>query len=98
MAEVLAPEYQIVRSNGQTYDREGYIESNAGGVKITSLPEYESIVATQGGDVLVVSSVLTITETIDGQPVTRRAPRLTVFRLLDGQWRVSAHANFARPE
>lgn len=98
LAEVLAPEYQIVRANGTTFDRDGYIGANAGGVKITSLPEYENIVATEGGDVLVVSSVLTIEETIDGQPVTKRAPRLTVFRRIDGHWRVSAHANFARPE
>ncbi len=95
---VLAPEYQIVRANGVTYDKAGYIERRAGGVKIENVGGYENVVATQGGDVMVISSVLTITETIDGQSVTKKAPRLTVFRKIDGAWKVSSHANFARPE
>ena len=40
--------------------------------------------------------LLVIDETIDGQSVAKSAPRLTVFRKIDGQWKVVSHANFAK--
>jgi ketosteroid isomerase-like protein len=58
----------------------------------------DDVVATADGDVMVVRYLLVISETIDGEPVTRQAPRLTVFRQQDGRWLVAAHANFATPE
>ncbi len=93
-AKVLAPEYQILRANGVGYDREGYIEEGVGRVNARPDFAYEEIVATADGDILVVRSMLRIEETIDGAPVDRRAPRLTVFRKIDGAWKVVAHANF----
>ena len=34
----------------------------------------------------------------DDQTLTHRAPRLTIFRQIEGKWKVSAHANFALPK
>lgn len=98
VAPLLAPEYQIMRSNGVGYDRDGYINRGAGTVR--ARPDYslDDLVATTGGDMLVVRYVLQIDETIDGKTITRRAPRLTVFRKIGADWKVSAHANFARTE
>ncbi len=92
VAPLLAPEYQIKRSNGVGYDRAGYI--GRGAASVNARPRYglSDIVATADGDVLVARYFLEIEETIDGKPVTRRAPRLTVFRMIDGAWKVSAHA------
>lgn len=98
VAPLLAPEYQIMRSNGVGYDRAGYIGRGAGSVNARLRYGLSDIVATADGDVLVARYFLEIEETIDGKEVTRRAPRLTVFRKVDSAWKVSAHANFARTE
>lgn len=94
VADILAPEYQIMRSNGVGYDRAGYIDEVTG-IDIAAY-HYDDIVATSADDIMVVRSILTINETFDGKEVERRAPRLTVFRQIDGAWKVVSHANFAR--
>ena len=96
--EVLAPEFQILRANGVGYDRAGYLASDLPAVDEASAWDMDDVVATADGDVMVVRYLLVISETIDGEPVTRQAPRLTVFRQQDGRWLVAAHANFATPE
>lgn len=96
VAPLLAPEYQIMRSNGVGYDRDGYINRGAGTVRARPNYSLGDLVATTGGDVMVVRYILQIDETIDGKTITRRAPRLTAFRKIGGDWKVSAHANFAR--
>jgi len=98
VAPLLAPEYQIMRSNGVGYDRAGYINRGAGTVRARPNFTLEDMVATSGGDVMVARYILQIDETIDGKTITRRAPRLTAFRKIDGAWKISAHANFARAE
>lgn len=94
VAGILAPEYQIMRSNGIGYDRSEYIDE-VKGIDIEAY-HYDDIVATSADDIMVVRSILTINETFDGKEVERRAPRLTVFRLVDGAWKVVSHANFAQ--
>lgn len=98
IAPLLAPEYQIMRSNGVGYDRAGYIGQGVGTVK--SGPDFalDELVATQADDVMVVRYLLSVEETIEGKTVAKRAPRLTVFRKIDGQWKVVAHGNFASIE
>ncbi|MDA0704045.1 MAG: nuclear transport factor 2 family protein [Proteobacteria bacterium] len=98
IAPLLAPEYQIMRSNGVGYGRAGYIEHGVGTVK--SGPDFalDELVATQEDDVMVVRYMLSVEETIQGKTVAKRAPRLTVFRKIDGQWKVVAHGNFASIE
>jgi hypothetical protein len=95
VAPLLVPEFQIMRSNGVGYDRAGY--AGRGATSVNARPNYTltDIVATGDGDVMVTRYFLEISETIDGQAVTRRAPRMTVFRKIGGAWKVSAHANFA---
>ncbi len=95
VGKVLAPEYQIMRGNGVGFDRDGYVSRGVGAVSIERDFSPEEIVATRSGDILVVRYMLRITETIDGKPVAKRAPRLTVFRNIGGKWMVTAHANFA---
>ena len=90
---LLAPEFQIVRSDGSVYDRAGYL---AGGLPvITSPPHVEDLVVTAQGDTMVTSYVLTIGQTRGGKTAEARAPRLTVFRKSGDQWLVVAHGNFA---
>jgi len=93
--KILAPEYQIMRGNGVGFDRDGYISRGVGPVSIERDFSHDEIVATRSGDIMVVRYMLRITETIDGKPVAKHAPRLTVFRKIGGKWMVTAHANFA---
>lgn len=95
VGKILAPEYQLMRGNGVGFDRDGYISRGVGTVSIQRGFSHEEIVVTRSGDIMVVRYMLRITETIDGKPVAKRAPRLTVFRNIGGKWMVTAHANFA---
>jgi ketosteroid isomerase-like protein len=92
---ILAPEFQIQRANGVGNDREGYLASELPAIAGSFGWRLEDVVATASGDLLVVRYWLVINETIDGTPVARRAPRLTVFRSNGDRWLVVAHANFA---
>ena len=93
VAPLLAPEYQIMRANGVGYDRDGYV-ANVGAVSARPDFSHDGVVVTMADDVMVVRYFLTINETIEGAPVAHRAPRLTVFRKIDGAWKVVSHANF----
>lgn len=94
IAAVLAPEYQIMRSNGVGFGRTGYLDEGAPTVKVLSPSRPEDIVVTRSGDVMVVRYFLVVDEIIAGERVDHRAPRLTVFRRHGDRWIVSAHANF----
>lgn len=94
--DILAPEFQLVRGSGKAYNALEYVAS--GLPKIAKLISVSDVTSTQGGDIMVVRYWLVIDETVDGQALQKRAPRLTVFRKIDGQWFVSAHANFAIPK
>ncbi|MBT5413166.1 MAG: nuclear transport factor 2 family protein [Rhodospirillaceae bacterium] len=96
VAPLLAPEFQIQRANGVAYDRDGYIGKGVGTVHAAPDFALENVVATGDDDIMVVRYLLVIDETIDGQSVAKSAPRLTVFRKIDGQWKVVSHANFAK--
>lgn len=98
VAPLLAPEYQIMRSNGVGYDREGYINRGAGSVNARPNYGFDGLVVTEADGIMVVRYFLEISETIDGKAVTRRAPRLTVFRKIGDDWKITAHGNFAQVE
>lgn len=98
IAEVLAPEFQIMRANGVGYDREGYLASRLPKIDEAMGWDYENVVTTTAGDRMVIRYILVISETIDNRSVERRAPRLTVFRRDGDQWLMVAHANFASIE
>ena len=93
--KILAPEYQIMRSNGAGFDRDGYISRGLKNVSAERDFSADGIVATRAGDIMVVRYMLRIDLTIDAKRAATRAPRLTVFRKIGGKWMVTAHANFA---
>ena len=90
---ILAPEFQILRGSGAHMDHKGYVASTL--PEIAEPPGFELLQATAADGVMVVSYILNIEATVDGQVMKRRAPRLTVFRKIDGQWYVVSHANFS---
>ena len=92
---ILAPEFQLLRATGVGYDREGYIASELPTIKEEW--QVEDLVATASEELLVARYHLVVDETIEGVPVARRAPRLTVFRQKGDIWLVVAHATFATP-
>lgn len=89
----LAPEFQILRSDGRGYDRAGYL---AGGrSKIDSIIGVRDVIATEYGNHIVVRYVISLKGSADGKTLQSVAPRLTVFRRDRDRWLVVAHANFA---
>lgn len=95
LAAVLAPEFQIMRSSGTGYERAGYLERGASTVKIVGTPEIDDLVITREGDIVVARYFLVLEESIDGEHVSHRAPRLSVLRRGGEGWLIVAHANFA---
>jgi hypothetical protein len=89
--EVLAPGFIIVRANGDVHDRDAYLAD------LPELTSYElhDFQATQSGDVVIVSYQTEVDLVTDGveQP-DARAPRLSTFQCVDGEWDVVSHANF----
>jgi ketosteroid isomerase-like protein len=90
---ILAPEFQIQRSDGNGYDASGYLDHLA---TLAAMPQIHSLTATAEGDIMVVRYAIVVDETINGQEVESEAPRLTVFRRDGDGWLVVAHANFSR--
>jgi Domain of unknown function (DUF4440) len=93
---VLGPEYQIQRSDGSGFDKEGYLKSAL--PKVAAIPEFTSVKVTGTADLLVVRYYVTVNSTRGGKAVQRHAPRLTIFRKQGDGWLVVAHANFATLE
>jgi len=93
---MLAPEFQLVRSDGAAYDAAEYL---ARGIpRIDAGIEISGVVTTGFGDHMVVRYVLDLRETVGGGRIAGTAPRLTVFRRDGDDWLVVAHANFGQVE
>jgi ketosteroid isomerase-like protein len=90
---VLAPEFQILRSDGSGHDRASYLSDLP---KQTSKPEISGLAFGSNGDVIVTRYILKVEQTINDKPVQASAPRLSVFRRGGSGWLILAHANFAR--
>lgn len=90
---VLAPEFQILRSDGSGHDRTSYLTDLP---KQSSKPEVSPIEFSGNGDIIVARYILRIEQTINGKPVQAMAPRLSVFRRGGPGWLIVAHANFAQ--
>jgi len=90
--QVLAEEFQILRSNGSGHDKASYLKALP---RQTTRSKFSDIVATGNGATLVVRYRIETEQTIDGNPVNGIAPRLSVFRKAAGRWLIVAHANFA---
>ena len=89
---VLAPEFQILRSDGTGHDRTSYLTDLP---KQTSKPEISELAFGSNGETIVARYILRIEQTINNQPVQASAPRLSVFRRGSSGWLIMAHANFA---
>lgn len=86
----LADEFQVVRANGDRVAKADYLQ-NAPTVHEFTISD---VITTQDRDILVVSYMLSTTETIDGVEQTSVAPRLSVFHWDAGAWELAAHSNF----
>ena len=93
VAPLLAPEFQVQRSDGVGYDKAAYIGLAI--PKIEIAPTYTDIEVTRNGDIVVARFMLDITETIRGHETERVSPQLMVFRVAPDGWQVVAAANFA---
>lgn len=93
VGKLLAPEFQIMRSNGKVFTKESYLKGLSGR---RADPKINEISVTSHGDVAVVCYILSIDETLNGKAVETVAPRLTVLRRSEEGWLIAAHANFAR--
>jgi ketosteroid isomerase-like protein len=89
---VLAPEFQILRSDGTGHDRTSYLTDMP---KQTSKPGISQLAFSGNGDLIVTRYILQLEQTINNKPVQASAPRLSVFRRGGSGWLIVAHANFA---
>lgn len=89
---VLAPEYQILRSDGTGHDKTSYLKALP---KHNVRSTFSDIVATGNADIMVIRYRIETDQTVEGKAVKGVSPRLSVFRQEDGRWLLSAHANFA---
>jgi len=92
VAVFLAPEYQIVRSDGTSHDKAGYLKSLP---KHNARSTFSDIVATGNDSIMVIRYLIESDQTADGKTVKGNSPRLSVFRKEGDRWLMSAHANFA---
>lgn len=91
---VVAPDYQIQRSNGVGFTLEEYLAGNIPAVKHVAV--MRDLVATSFNNTMVTRYTLRVDETIGDETVESVAPRMTVFQRVNGKWLVAAHANFAK--
>ena len=91
--KVVAPEFQILRSDGTGYNKAGYLAALP---KHNSKAKASDIVATGHGDMIVMRYLLETEQTINGKPVEAISPRLSVFRKEERRWLISAHVNLAK--
>jgi len=91
---LLAPEFQVVRSDGASYDKEQYLTQSI--PKIEGKPSFDDLVVTRNGAIVVARMRLKIQERLDGRRAEGGAPQLIVFRVTSQGWQVIAAANFAK--
>ena len=94
LARILAPEFQIIRSDGTAYDTASYLQSEL--PRFPEAPAFASLVVTGYGDYLVARYEITSKVMLGSEEELRYGPRLTVFRKGGGgTWLVVSHANLA---
>lgn len=92
VARLLAPEFQILRSDGVGYDKAGYLAALP---EHRATPEVSDVQATGDAGSLVVRYKVTVDETVSAGTMRGTAPRLSTLRRDGGIWLMVAHANFA---
>jgi hypothetical protein len=94
VAPLLAPEFQVLRSDGGGYGKEDYLARSIPNIR--NMPVFRDLVVTRNEDIVVVRLILEIDEVIDGKQGSARSPQLMVFRVGPEGWQVVAAANFSR--
>jgi hypothetical protein len=92
LGDVLGDAFQVMRTDGTRYDREGYMARHP------SLSRYQlsDVRAIRSGDVLTVSYFAAVDGEIEGLGRTGGGvPRLAVFTKVADQWKLQAIANLA---
>jgi hypothetical protein len=93
--DFLAEGFQLQRADGTGATRAEYLDNHA---VVESFTIGESLIAVQQDDLLTVRWSVVVDETVEGTEFSSdEAPRLSVFVLEDGDWKMLAHANFNRP-
>lgn len=95
LRKLLVKSWQIERADGTgVTGRKKYLEDLGEiDVKRFRLTRFR---ATRIDNVLIVRYRSQVTESIDDSPLTQsKAPRLSTFARINGQWRMTSHANFA---
>jgi Domain of unknown function (DUF4440) len=90
---LLAPEFQVVRSDGAAYNKEQYLKRSI--PKIVGRFSFDDLVVTRNAEIVVTRMRLNIQERVDGKQAKSGAPQLIVFRITPQGWQVVAAANFA---
>ena len=89
---LLAPEFQILRSDGIGYDKAGYLAALPEHLLV---PEVHDVLASGDSGSLVIRYTVTVDEVVRGQSMRGTAPRLSALRRAGETWLMVAHANFA---
>ena len=90
--KVLAPEFQILRSDGSGYDKTSYLKALP---RQRVRSKFSDIIATGSADLMVLRYSIDTDQTIEGKEVKGVSPRLSVFRREAERWLMCSHANFA---
>jgi len=91
---LIAPEFQVVRSDGAAYDKEQYLRQSI--PKIEGQLAFDELIVTRNADIVVTRMKLKVQERLDGKRAESGAPQLIVFRVTPQGWQVVAAANFAK--
>ena len=93
LEDVLGQGFQLIRTDGRRYERRGYLD-NPASLQTYSLDGFKT---TRSGDVLTVTFFTTYRGTLEGVAWdVARMPRLAVFGLEDGEWKLQAFANLGQ--
>lgn len=94
IAKYMDKEFQAVHSYG-AQDKSGELQI----IKNLHMTKYtlSNIVETERESLLIQTYEADVQRTIDGQTVTTTAPRMTIWKHVDGHWKLVAHANLTPP-
>ena len=93
LEDVLGEGFQLIRTDGTRYDRTDYL-GNPASLQTYSLDGFRT---TRSGDVLTVTFFTTYRGTLEGVAWdVARVPRLAVFGLEGGDWKLQAFANLGQ--
>ncbi|MBL4908045.1 MAG: nuclear transport factor 2 family protein [Sneathiella sp.] len=97
MAALLAPEFQMLFSNGLGFNYEEMLELIDNDVSLSTDFEFSEINATAADNIIVIRYSAKVNDTHSRRKTTQWAPRLTIFRNINEKWKIVAHVNLGIP-